>query len=158
QWGGMDMGDGLNAINADDIESIQVLKGAAGSALYGYRGGNGVIMITTKSGKGQQGLGIEVNNNFTVNNLYDYRDFQNVYGQGTQGVKPQTQNAAFQTYNQSWGSMMDGSEAINRLGNTYSYSPVDNRSEEHTSELQSRENLVCRLLLEKKNHKRKKNK
>ncbi|HLS95249.1 MAG TPA: SusC/RagA family TonB-linked outer membrane protein [Sphingobacterium sp.] len=126
QWGGMDMGDGLNAINADDIESIQVLKGAAGSALYGYRGGNGVIMITTKSGKGQQGLGIEVNNNFTVNNLYDYRDFQNVYGQGTQGVKPQTQNAAFQTYNQSWGSMMDGSEAINRLGNTYSYSPVDN--------------------------------
>lgn len=51
QWGGYDMGDGLNNINADDIESIQVLKGAAASALYGYRGGNGAILITTKSGK-----------------------------------------------------------------------------------------------------------
>ncbi|WP_437920382.1 SusC/RagA family TonB-linked outer membrane protein [Sphingobacterium sp. LRF_L2] len=126
QYGGLDMGDGLNSINADDIESIQVLKGASASALYGYRGGNGVIMITTKSGKGVQGLGIEVNNNLTVNSIYDYRDFQKTYGQGTQGVKPTTQAAAYQTYDQSWGALMDGSEAINRLGNKYAYSPIDN--------------------------------
>lgn len=126
QWGGMDMGDGLNAINADDIENIQVLKGAAASALYGYRGGNGVIMITTKSGKGQQGLGIELNNNFTANSIYDYRDFQEVYGQGTRGVKPSSASSASSSYNSSWGSKMDGSEAINRLGNPYSYSAVDN--------------------------------
>lgn len=126
QWGGLDMGDGLNSINADDIASIQVLKGAAASALYGYRGGNGVIMITTKSGKAQPGLGIDVNNNFTVNSIYDYRDFQSVYGQGSQGLKPSTQSSAFQTYDQSWGARMDGSDAMNALGNTYAYSDVDN--------------------------------
>lgn len=126
QYGGMDMGDGLNSINADDIESIQVLKGAAASALYGFRGGNGVIMITTKSGKGQQGLGIEVNNNFTVNSIYDYRDFQTTYGQGLQGVKPTSSDAAYDTYNQSWGAVLDGSDAINRLGNSYAYRGVDN--------------------------------
>ena len=51
QWGGKDMGDGLSSINPDDIADIQVLKGAAASALYGYRGGNGAILITTKSGQ-----------------------------------------------------------------------------------------------------------
>lgn len=126
QYGGMDMGDGMNAVNADDIESIQVLKGAAASALYGFRGGNGVIMITTKSGKGQQGLGIEVNNNFTVNSIYDYRDFQTTYGQGSQGLKPTSASSAYSTYNKSWGALMDGSEAVNRLGDNYAYSYVDN--------------------------------
>lgn len=126
QYGGMDMGDGLNSINADDIENIQVLKGAAASALYGYRGGNGVIMITTKSGKGQQGLGIELNNNMTVNTIYDYRDFQETYGQGVQGTKPVTAGAANDTYNQSWGAKMDGSQAVNKFGNSYAYSPIDN--------------------------------
>ncbi|WP_312789885.1 SusC/RagA family TonB-linked outer membrane protein [Sphingobacterium sp.] len=126
QYGGMDMGDGLNSINADDIENIQVLKGAAASALYGYRGGNGVIMITTKSGKGVQGLGIDFNNNMTVNTIYDYRDFQDTYGQGRQGIKPTAAGAANDTYNQSWGAKMDGSQAVNKFGNSYAYSPVDN--------------------------------
>ena len=57
-WGGMDMGDGLSNISPDDIASIQVLKGAAASALYGYRGGNGAILITTKSGKKGQPVSI----------------------------------------------------------------------------------------------------
>jgi TonB-linked SusC/RagA family outer membrane protein len=126
QYGGMDMGDGLNSINADDIENIQVLKGAAASALYGYRGGNGVIMITTKSGKGAQGIGIDFNNNMTVNTIYDYRDFQDIYGQGVQGTKPTTTAAANDTYNQSWGAKMDGSQAVNKFGNSYTYSPIDN--------------------------------
>ena len=47
----LDMRNGLADINADDIESISVLKGGAASALYGSRGGNGVILITTKTGK-----------------------------------------------------------------------------------------------------------
>ena len=64
-WGGTDMGDGLSNISPDDIESIQVLKGAAASALYGYRGGNGAVLITTKSGKKGQPVSIEVNNNLT---------------------------------------------------------------------------------------------
>lgn len=47
----MDMGNGLSDINPDDIESMSVLKGGAASALYGSRAGNGVILITTKTGK-----------------------------------------------------------------------------------------------------------
>ena len=88
QWGGADMGDGLSNINADDIESIQVLKGAAASALYGYRGGNGAILITTKSGKKNQPVTIEVNQNLTFNSIYDYRDWQDTFGIGLEGNKP----------------------------------------------------------------------
>lgn len=122
QWGGMDMGDGLSNINPDDIAEIQVLKGAAASALYGYRGGNGAILITTKSGsKDNKGIGIEFNNNITFNNIYDYRDYQNIYGQGTQGVKPSSRESALQTYSSSWGALMDGSDAVNFVGDTYKY-------------------------------------
>lgn len=142
QWGGMDMGDGMNSINPDDIEDIQVLKGAAASALYGYRGGNGVIMITTKSGKGQTGLGIDLNNNFTVNTIYDYREFQNQYGQGVQGTKPTSADAAIDTYNQSWGAPMDGSNAVNILGNTYAYNPVDNWKNFYRSGLTNQTSLA----------------
>ncbi len=126
KWGGMDMGDGLSAINPDDIAEIQVLKGAAASALYGYRGGNGAILITTKSGQSTDGIGIEVNNNLTFNPIYDYRDYQEIYGQGTQGVKPTSMESALQTYSSSWGSKLDGSQAVNFLGNTYDYSMRDN--------------------------------
>lgn len=125
-WGGMDTGDGLNNINADDIESIQVLKGAAASALYGYRGGNGAILITTKSGKKNQPVTVELNENLTVNSIYDYRDWQDVYGLGLNGIKPTDVKAAQEGESNSWGAMMDGSDATNFLGNTYKYSPVDN--------------------------------
>ena len=50
-WGGTDGGDGLSQINPDDIESINVLKGATASILYGSQGANGVVIITTKQGK-----------------------------------------------------------------------------------------------------------
>ena len=55
------MGNGLSDINPEDIESMSVLKGASAAALYGSRAGNGVILITTKSGKKNDGLGINVN-------------------------------------------------------------------------------------------------
>jgi len=127
QWGGIDMGDGLSNINPDDIANIQVLKGAAAAALYGYRGGNGAILITTKSGKAhERGIGIEFNNNLTFNSIYDYRNFQKVYGQGTQGVRPGDQTSAYQTYNQSWGEKLDGGNFVNRLGETAAYNYVDN--------------------------------
>ncbi|MBF0577538.1 SusC/RagA family TonB-linked outer membrane protein [Dysgonomonas sp. GY617] len=126
-WGGAEMGDGLSNINADDIADIQVLKGAAASALYGYRGGNGAILITTKSGsKAVDGIGIEVNNNLTFNSIYDHREFQKVYGQGTQNNRPMSQTAAIESYSSSWGEKMDGGKAINFLGNEYAYNPVDN--------------------------------
>ncbi|KGI60165.1 TonB-dependent receptor plug domain protein [Prevotella sp. DNF00663] len=127
-WGGSDMGDGLSNINADDIESIQVLKGAAASALYGYRGGNGAILITTKSGKKNQPVSIEVNENLTFNSIYDYRDWQKTFGLGKYGVKPTNVKAAQEGESNSWGAALDGSEATNFLGNTYAYKDVDNWS------------------------------
>lgn len=54
QNGGFDLGNALSDINQEDIESVNVLKGAAASALYGERGLNGVIVITTKNGKGKE--------------------------------------------------------------------------------------------------------
>jgi Outer membrane cobalamin receptor protein len=126
-WGGMDMGDGLSNINPDDIANVQVLKGAAASALYGYRGGNGAILITTKTGKkDQDGIGVEFNNNLTFNSIYDYRDFQKTYGQGTQGIRPADQTSAYQTYNSSWGEKLDGGSFINRNGESVPYNYVDN--------------------------------
>lgn len=122
QYGGIDLGDGLSNINPDDIASIQVLKGAAASSLYGYRGGNGAILITTKTGSKNKGVSIELNNNFTMNTIIDYRDFQTTYGQGSQGNKPTTATAALNTGDKSWGAVQDGSNAVNLLGNTYQYS------------------------------------
>lgn len=126
QWGGKDMGDGLSSINPDDIADIQVLKGAAASALYGYRGGNGAILITTKIGKKGKPVSVEFNNNLTFDMIYDYRDFQNVYGQGTKGNRPLSADVAKATETSSWGEVMDGGKAVNFLGNEYAYSPVDN--------------------------------
>ena len=125
-WGGMDMGDGLANINADDIESVQVLKGAAASALYGYRAGNGAILITTKSGRKNQPTQIEVNQNLTINSIYDYRDWQKTFGIGLDGVKPSTIESAKQAESNSWGAALDGSDAVNFLGDTYKYSYIDN--------------------------------
>ena len=55
-WGESDYGDGIGDINPEDVESISVLKGPNASALYGSRGANGVIVITTKSGKKRKGV------------------------------------------------------------------------------------------------------
>jgi len=121
QWGGADYGDVLSTINPDDLESIQVLKGVAASALYGYRGGNGAILITTKSGSHTRGVGIELNNNITFNKVIDDREYQYTYGQGLQGQKPTTMAAAQAAPNFSWGGRLDGSQAVDFLGNNYAY-------------------------------------
>jgi TonB-linked SusC/RagA family outer membrane protein len=121
KWGGPDYGDALSTINPDDIESINVLKGVAGSALYGYRGGNGVIIITTKSGSAAKGFGVELNDNLTASNLIDERDFQYVYGQGSNGLKPTTVEEAQNTSSDSWGAKIDGSNVTDILGNMVPY-------------------------------------
>lgn len=78
----VDFGNGASFINPDDIESMTVLKGAAAAALYGSRAANGVVMIKTKSGKKQQGLGVEVNSNLTLETPLKLPEYQKVYGQG----------------------------------------------------------------------------
>ena len=77
-------GDGASMINADDIESISVLSGAAASALYGMDAANGVIMITTKKGLvGKPRL--TYSNNTSFYTPFQYPEFQNTYGTSTTG-------------------------------------------------------------------------
>lgn len=78
----VDFGNGAGFINPDDIESMSVLKGPAAAALYGSRAANGVIMIKTKSGKKQKGIGVEVSSNLTFESALKLPEYQKVYGQG----------------------------------------------------------------------------
>lgn len=80
----VNLGSGLNDINPEDIESISVLKGGS-AALYGMRAGNGVILITTKSGKKDKGVQISYDGSFTVDKIYNLPKLQNKYGQGYYG-------------------------------------------------------------------------
>jgi len=80
--GGADIPNGISDINADDIESISVLKGPAAAALYGVRAANGVIQIQTKSGKKGQGLGITYNSTMSVEDPLMLPAYQNSYGGG----------------------------------------------------------------------------
>lgn len=105
---GTDRGDGIAAINPDDIESMTVLKGGAAAALYGSRGANGVILITTKKGKAQKGIGVEYNGTYTMENVSVFPDFQYEYGQGDGGVMPTTLAAAQASGRRSFGARIDG--------------------------------------------------
>ena len=82
---GYDYGNAASDINPDDIESINILKGAAATALYGSRAATGVIMITTKKGTNKQkGIGITINSNYTVGTIdkSTFPKYQNKYGAG----------------------------------------------------------------------------
>ncbi|GGH34620.1 TonB-dependent receptor [Mangrovimonas yunxiaonensis] len=79
---GTDIPNGLADINPQDIESVNVLKGGAATALYGMRGTNGVVVITTKAGTKKQALGVEINSTISFSNPYIFPDYQNSYGQG----------------------------------------------------------------------------
>ena len=82
----LDMGNGIADINPEDIETLSVLKGPSAAALYGSRAGNGVILITTKSGKRQNGLGITVSSSIGIENIFTNPEMQNSFGQGMDGV------------------------------------------------------------------------
>jgi TonB-linked SusC/RagA family outer membrane protein len=79
-----DYGNAAADINPDDIESINVLKGAAASALYGSRAANGVIIITTKKGKKAKGIGVTINSNAQVGFIdkSTFAEYQDQYGAG----------------------------------------------------------------------------
>ena len=78
-WSGVDSGDGLSQINPDDIESINILKGANASVLYGSQGANGVILITTKSGE-EGDTKVTVNSGITFENIVKLPELQYNYG------------------------------------------------------------------------------
>ncbi|WP_029283592.1 SusC/RagA family TonB-linked outer membrane protein [Pedobacter sp. R20-19] len=120
----VDRGDGISSINPDDIESITVLKGGTAAALYGSRASNGVILITTKKGVKQKGIGIEYNSTFTMENAINDNDYQYEYGQGLNGVKPMNKNDAIATGRLSFGAKIDGSDYVAADGLTHPYSAV----------------------------------
>ena len=102
------IGGGITDINAYDIESISVLKGPNASALYGSRAGNGVILITTKTGSETQGLGISLNTNLTADTPMFLPDFQNEYAQGTLGAA--YTDIASDFGSSSWGPKMGATQ------------------------------------------------
>lgn len=116
QGGGRDFGDGVKDINPDDIESLSVLKGPNAAALYGSRGANGVILITTKKGA-KKGLGVNLTSNLTLEKPNTIPTFQNTWAMGyddnldTWGTvtidgKQYKQQSSWMLDN--WGGKMDG--------------------------------------------------
>ena len=79
-----DYGNAATDINPEDVESVNVLKGAAASALYGYQAGNGVLMITTKKGKTSKGLGVTISSEMVVGTIdkSTFINYQDKYGAG----------------------------------------------------------------------------
>lgn len=125
EWGGADLGDGISNINPEDIETMTVLKGQSASALYGSRAANGVILITTKGGKKNSGIGVEYSTNYQMDQAVDNTDFQTEYGQGLKGLKPVTAAGALLAGNEAWGAKLDGSQVIQFDGKSYAYSKTD---------------------------------
>ena len=119
---GRDYGNGVSDLNPDDIESLTVLKGANASALYGSRAANGVVLITTKKGTKNSGLGISFSQSIDFGKVYGLPNYQNEYGGGKTG---------FQDYNgelipdystdESWGPKLDGT----LVRQAYSWFPDD---------------------------------
>lgn len=116
-YNGVDYGSGLNDINPEDIESMTVLKGGS-AALYGMRAGNGVILITTKSGKKGSGVKVSYDGNFTIDRISTVPKLQNSYGQGNNGDewhwKQNAPDLSYQEYAEQYGfNWVDGSNGIN---------------------------------------------
>jgi len=110
--GGYDYGNLIQDINPDDIESISVLKGPNASALYGSRATNGVVMIVTKKGASQKGLGISFNTGIGFEKVNKLPVMQNKYG-GGYSLTPETINGKeYLTMDygtdETWGPAYDG--------------------------------------------------
>lgn len=105
-----DYGSGLNDINPEDIEAITVLKGPGAAALYGQRGANGALIITTKSGSPRKkGFGVTFNSNASWEDINRWPSLQSTYGQGLDG-------AAYYSY----GTSPDGASTS---GTSSAYGP-----------------------------------
>jgi TonB-linked SusC/RagA family outer membrane protein len=116
----VDYGNGFADINPNDIENIQVLKGASATALYGTRAANGVIMVTTKSGaNNKKGLGVTFSSSFNVEQAMRFPDYQYEFGQGlpTNIGKKGTEYAGQLYY--SYGAAADGNSSTSGTSSAY---------------------------------------
>ena len=123
-----DFGNILKDINPDDIESISVLKGGAVTALYGSRAANGVILIKTKKGFSQKGLGVNFSTDVLFHNPYKTVDFQNQYGSGLgleDFVKDADGNLSINpsTYGYNFGPEMTGQTVTDVTGKVIKNNP-----------------------------------
>ena len=101
---GVDFGNILSQLNPEDIASVTILKGGSAGALYGAEGGNGVVMITTKSGRGgQKGVGVSFTSSALMDQAYQFFPEQMLYGQGERSYEWQYDNT------DTWGPPLDGS-------------------------------------------------
>ncbi len=130
----LDNGNGLSDINPDDIATLTVLKGPAGAALYGSLGGNGVILITTKSGQKQPGAGISISSTVGTESIFTAPKTQNVFGQGSNNLF----DAAATT---SWGPKMTGQAVTDYSGASVPYQPYNNVRNYLNGGVQSTQNI-----------------
>lgn len=108
---GQDYGNLGQDINPEDIETINVLKGPAASALYGIRGQYGVIMITTKKGKKGSDVKVELSSAVFVDKVTNLMPYQNLYGGGssqTWRTLPNGDKYVDMSVDESWGPKTDG--------------------------------------------------
>lgn len=103
-----DNGDNMSNINPDDIESMTVLKGAAAASIYGSRAANGAIIITTKTGNKNSGIGVEYTSSYSTQKPLNFFDFQTEFGQGQAGKRPTSGANASTTGHFAWGERLDG--------------------------------------------------
>lgn len=116
----VDYGNGFSDLNPNDIESVQVLKGASATALYGTRAANGVILVTTKSGEdAKKGIGVSYNANFSIDNVMRWPDYQYEFGQGLPSNigKEGTEYAGDLYY--SYGAAPDGNATTSGTSSAY---------------------------------------
>jgi len=132
--------NGLIDINPQDIESISILKGASASALYGSEAANGVVMITTKTGKTNAGLGVDFNTNISGNWVAYMPEYQTTFGPGvrvggrgtyeknTGGFWERTYNGqtykSIRTATGTYGPRYDGSDILFYDGTVRKYEPI----------------------------------
>lgn len=106
-----DFKNAIADLNPQDIETLTVLKGPNAAALYGSRAAHGVVLITTKSGKNQKGLGITFNTGITISQVATLPRFQNSYGQGSNGKFSFVDGkggGVNDGVDESWGPRLDG--------------------------------------------------
>jgi TonB-linked SusC/RagA family outer membrane protein len=106
-----DFKNAIADLNPQDIESLSVLKGPNAAALYGSRAAHGVVLITTKSGKSQKGLGITVSSGLTISQVATLPSFQNSFGQGSNGKFSYVDGkggGVNDGVDESWGPKLDG--------------------------------------------------
>jgi len=127
-----DYGSAVNDINVDDIASMEILKGSKAAVLYGSLGANGVVLITTKSGAGTRGLGVQISYNQEWHKPYSLIDFQNEFGSGEHEYSfnyedsetGKIRRTVSSRYN--FGPKFDGSDIKFFDGSTRKYLPYEN--------------------------------